>query len=205
MPRLLPTNTQKTTPNTPVSHCFLIRHSLPRQPLTSNSPGGMTRYQQARQGLESGPGPQGFNRNDSVSSSGTAPPPYSDQAAPTGYGNSRYGASGGYASNSKYAGSSYSNAPRQGGYGGLGRTDSNSTVRRPASRSPMKKDHVLTCTRTPTAMLFFPVPGIDTNSRRLRQITVAAAAAAVMAAMAVLVQVLLQATTSMTVTARGGK
>ncbi|KAH8161386.1 hypothetical protein CIB48_g6872 [Xylaria polymorpha] len=89
--------------------------------------GGMTRYQQARQGLESGPGPQGFNRNDSVSSSGTAPPPYSDQAAPTGYGNSRYGASGGYASNSKYAGSSYSNAPRQGGYGGLGRTDSNST------------------------------------------------------------------------------
>ncbi|KAI0442092.1 hypothetical protein F4803DRAFT_520370 [Xylaria telfairii] len=89
--------------------------------------GGMTRYQQARQGLESGPGPQGFNRNDSVSSSATAPPPYSDQAAPTGYGNNRYGASGGYASNSKYAGSSYSNAPRQGGYGGLGRTDSAST------------------------------------------------------------------------------
>ncbi|RYC60475.1 hypothetical protein CHU98_g5745 [Xylaria longipes] len=89
--------------------------------------GGMTRYQQARQGIEGGPGPQGLGRNDSMSSSATAPPPYSDQAAPTGYGNNRYGASGGYASNSKYAGSSYSNAPRQGGYGGLGRTDSTNT------------------------------------------------------------------------------
>ncbi|TRX90184.1 hypothetical protein FHL15_008912 [Xylaria flabelliformis] len=89
--------------------------------------GGMTRYQQARQNLDGGPGPQGLNRNDSVGSSATAPPPYSDQAAPTGYGNNRYGASSGYASNSKYAGSSYSNAPRQGGYGGLGRTDSAST------------------------------------------------------------------------------
>ncbi|GAP83587.1 putative plasma membrane snare protein [Rosellinia necatrix] len=89
--------------------------------------GGMTRYQQARAGIETGSGPQGLNRNDSVSSSATAPPPYSDQAASAGYGNNRYGAAGGYASNSKYAGSSYSNAPRQGGYGGLGRTDSAST------------------------------------------------------------------------------
>ncbi|KAI0193182.1 hypothetical protein EV127DRAFT_479025 [Xylaria flabelliformis] len=88
--------------------------------------GGMTKYQQARQNLD-GPGPQGLSRNDSVGSSATAPPPYSDQAAPAGYGNNRYGASSGYASNSKYAGSSYSNAPRQGGYGGLGRTDSAST------------------------------------------------------------------------------
>ncbi|KAI1425400.1 hypothetical protein F5Y12DRAFT_373976 [Xylaria sp. FL1777] len=88
---------------------------------------GMTRYQQARQGLENGPGPQGLNRYDSVGSSATAPPPYSNEEAPTGYGNNRYGASGGYASNNKYAGSSYSNAPRQGGYGGLGRTDSNDT------------------------------------------------------------------------------
>ncbi|KAI1734518.1 hypothetical protein F4680DRAFT_470900 [Xylaria scruposa] len=88
--------------------------------------GGMTKYQQARQNLDGGPGPQGLNRNDSVGSSATAPPPYSDQAAPAGYGNNRYGASGGYG-NSKYAGSSYSNAPRQGGYGGLGRTDSAST------------------------------------------------------------------------------
>ncbi|KAI0904000.1 hypothetical protein F4824DRAFT_467096 [Ustulina deusta] len=88
---------------------------------------GMTRYQQARQGLENGSGPQGLNRYDSVASSATAPPPYSDQDAPTGYGNNRYGASGGYASNNKYAGSSYSNAPRQGGYGGLGRTNSNDT------------------------------------------------------------------------------
>ncbi|KAI1130685.1 hypothetical protein F5Y10DRAFT_262835 [Nemania abortiva] len=87
---------------------------------------GMTRYQQARQGLGDGTGPQGLSRNDSSASSATAPPPYSDQAAPSGYGNNRYGASGGYGG-SKYAGSSYSNAPRQGGYGGLGRTDSNST------------------------------------------------------------------------------
>ncbi|KAI0413890.1 hypothetical protein F5X98DRAFT_390372 [Xylaria grammica] len=88
---------------------------------------GMTRYQQARQGLGDGSGPQGLSRNDSMASSATAPPPYSDQAAPTGYGNNRYGASGGYASNNKYSGSSYSNAPRQGGYGGLGRTNSNDT------------------------------------------------------------------------------
>ncbi|KAJ2984466.1 hypothetical protein NUW58_g6043 [Xylaria curta] len=85
---------------------------------------GMTRYQQARQGLGDGPG---LSRNDSSASSATAPPPYSDQGEPTGYGNNRYGASGGYASNSKYAGSSYSNTARQGGYGGLGRTDSAST------------------------------------------------------------------------------
>ncbi|TGJ82553.1 hypothetical protein E0Z10_g6214 [Xylaria hypoxylon] len=88
---------------------------------------GMTRYQQAQQGVKDGSGPPGLGRNDSVASSATAPPPYSDQAAPTGYGNNRYGASGGYASNNKYSGSSYSNAPRQGGYGGLGRTDSNDT------------------------------------------------------------------------------
>ncbi|KAJ8128345.1 hypothetical protein O1611_g5291 [Lasiodiplodia mahajangana] len=85
---------------------------------------GMTRYQQARQGLEDGTGPRGLSRNDSSASSATAPPPYSDQVAPSGYGNNRYGASGGYGGGSKYAGSSYSNAPRQGGYGGLGRTDS---------------------------------------------------------------------------------
>ncbi|KAF2968762.1 hypothetical protein GQX73_g4823 [Xylaria multiplex] len=88
---------------------------------------GMTRYQQARQGIEDRSGPQGLSRNDSVASSATAPPPYSDQEAPSGYGNNRYGASGGYASNNKYSGSSYSNAPRQGGYGGLGRTNSNDT------------------------------------------------------------------------------
>ncbi|KAI0874110.1 hypothetical protein GGS24DRAFT_460616 [Hypoxylon argillaceum] len=88
---------------------------------------GMTRYQQARQGIEDGSRPQGLNRNDSSASSATAPPPYTDQAASTGYGNNRYSATGGYASNNKYAGSSYSNAPRQGGYGGLGRTDSAST------------------------------------------------------------------------------
>ncbi|KAJ8120271.1 hypothetical protein ONZ43_g2979 [Nemania bipapillata] len=51
---------------------------------------GMTRYQKARAGLEDGPGPQGLSRNDSSASSATAPPPYSDQAAPSGYGNNRY-------------------------------------------------------------------------------------------------------------------
>ncbi|KAI0970317.1 hypothetical protein F4678DRAFT_136479 [Xylaria arbuscula] len=89
---------------------------------------GMTRYQQARHGVESGSG-QGLNRYDSSASSASAPPPpYSNQEEPSsGYGNNRYGASGGYASNNKYAGSSYSNAPRQGGYGGLGRTNTNDT------------------------------------------------------------------------------
>ncbi|KAI1190071.1 hypothetical protein F5B17DRAFT_388578 [Nemania serpens] len=88
---------------------------------------GMTRYQQARQRIEDGPGPRGLDRNDSITSSATAPPPYQDQGAPSGYGNNRYGASGGYANNNKYAGSSYSGTSRQGGYGGLGRTDSAST------------------------------------------------------------------------------
>jgi hypothetical protein len=88
---------------------------------------GMTRYQQARAGNDDGHRPQqNLGRNDSISSSATAPPPYADQEPPSGYGNNRYGATGGYG-NSKYAGSSYSNAPRQGGYGGLGRTDSAST------------------------------------------------------------------------------
>ncbi|KAK5629830.1 hypothetical protein RRF57_005545 [Xylaria bambusicola] len=80
---------------------------------------GMSRYQQAQNG-------QGLNRYDSSASSATAPPPYSSQEASSGYGNNRYGASGGYGNN-KYAGSSHSNAPRQGGYGGLGRSDSNDT------------------------------------------------------------------------------
>ena len=90
--------------------------------ITDSGSSGMTKYQQAREG-------QGLNRYDSSASSATAPPPYSNQEAPSGYGNNRYGASGGYASNNKYAGSSYSSAPRQGGYGGLGRTDSTDTVR----------------------------------------------------------------------------
>ncbi|KAI1828590.1 hypothetical protein F4861DRAFT_535010 [Xylaria intraflava] len=89
---------------------------------------GMTRYQQARQGLENRPGPPSTGRNDSMTSSASAPPPYSDNSMPsTGYGNNQYGTAGGYASASKYAGSSYSNAPRQGGYGGLGRSDSADT------------------------------------------------------------------------------
>ncbi|KAI0203834.1 hypothetical protein F4808DRAFT_416013 [Astrocystis sublimbata] len=84
--------------------------------------GNMNQYQPS-------PGPQGFSRNNSAGSTATAPPPYSDQQATGGYGNNRYGASGGYGSNSKYAGASsnYPSASRQGGYGGLGRTDSTST------------------------------------------------------------------------------
>ncbi|KAI2636153.1 hypothetical protein GGS21DRAFT_543058 [Xylaria nigripes] len=89
---------------------------------------GMTRYQQARQGLDNQPGPRAAGRNDSMTSSASAPPPYSNgPPSSTGYGNNQYGTSGGYASNSKYAGSSYSSAPRQGGYGGLGRSDSADT------------------------------------------------------------------------------
>ncbi|KAI0396652.1 hypothetical protein F5Y17DRAFT_75360 [Xylariaceae sp. FL0594] len=86
---------------------------------------GMNAYQNARNKLDAGAASQGVTRHDSMSSSTTAPPPYSSSSTPsTGYGNNRYGAPGGYASTSKYAGASYSSAPRQGGYGGLGRTDS---------------------------------------------------------------------------------
>lgn len=121
-----------TEDNTKYAGLLSLIHSLLATAAVANLKiPGMTRYQQARQGIEDGSRPQGLNRNDSSASSATAPPPYTDQAASTGYGNNRYGATGGYASNNKYAGSSYSNAPRQGGYGGLGRTDSASTVRKP--------------------------------------------------------------------------
>ncbi|KAH7034884.1 uncharacterized protein B0I36DRAFT_317155 [Microdochium trichocladiopsis] len=103
----------------------------------------MSPYQQARSNLgppAGSPGPQGrpgglpsgpgVRRQDSQSSTATAPPPYSNAAPPSGgYSNDRYGAPSGYGSN-KYAGSGgYGGGPSQrpGGYGGLGRTDSNDT------------------------------------------------------------------------------
>ncbi|OTB07614.1 hypothetical protein M426DRAFT_317918 [Hypoxylon sp. CI-4A] len=109
----------------------------------TNKYANVTPYQQARKlvhngqpvGLPSGPGPRpGYTapplaRNTSDSSSATAPPPYSDNQAPSGYGNDKYGSSSGYG-NSKYGNSNgYGGAPpnRPGGYGGLGRTDSNGT------------------------------------------------------------------------------
>lgn len=123
---------------------FAGQTTLAASPLTTTTaadfePLGMTRYQQAQANNNDGHRPQqNLGRNDSMSSSATAPPPYADQEPPSGYGNNRYGASGGYG-NSKYAGSSYSNAPRQGGYGGLGRTESASTVRQPQSPSWMRR------------------------------------------------------------------
>ncbi|KAI2471250.1 hypothetical protein F4781DRAFT_129603 [Annulohypoxylon bovei var. microspora] len=103
----------------------------------------MTPYQQARTGVQngqpvglpSGPGPRsGYGapplaRNASSSSSATAPPPYSNappnDQPPSGYANNKYGSSSGYGNN-KYNNSG-APAGRSGGYGGLGRTDSNGT------------------------------------------------------------------------------
>ncbi|KAI0593837.1 hypothetical protein F4775DRAFT_471388 [Biscogniauxia sp. FL1348] len=93
-----------------------------------------TPYQQTRTGLPSGPGPRAgygappLNRSGSSASSATAPPPYSDNQQPSGYGNDRYGTSSGYGS-SKYAGAGgyggggASSSSRPGGYGGLGPAD----------------------------------------------------------------------------------
>ncbi|KAI7919144.1 hypothetical protein M0657_007242 [Pyricularia oryzae] len=92
-----------------------------------------------RGGLPSGPARgNSMNSVNSMSSTSTAPPPYqSQQQQPpqqsSGYGNERYGASGGYGSSNRYGndnsgggGGGYdSSAGRRGpgGYGGLGRTD----------------------------------------------------------------------------------
>ncbi|KAI1643929.1 uncharacterized protein F4817DRAFT_233920 [Daldinia loculata] len=101
----------------------------------------MTNYQKARaqlpdppaNGLPSKPSPQnGYGvppaRTNSGYSSTTAAPPYSAG----GYANDRYGApsgygSGKYSNSNGYAGAQTSGAARTGGYGGLGRTDSNDT------------------------------------------------------------------------------
>ncbi|KAI5861731.1 hypothetical protein GGS23DRAFT_129154 [Durotheca rogersii] len=110
----------------------------------NNKYANVTPYQKARSnlqnqpvGLPSGPGPRsGYgappSRTPSNVSSATAPPPYSNNQPSGGYANDRYGTSSGYG-NSKYGSSnSYgsagaSAAGRVGGYGGLGRTDSNDT------------------------------------------------------------------------------
>ncbi|KAI1504334.1 hypothetical protein F5X99DRAFT_36015 [Biscogniauxia marginata] len=95
----------------------------------NNKYANVTPYQQARGGLPSGPGPRAgygappsLNRNGSSASSATAPPPYSDNPQPSGYGNDRYGTSSGYGG-SKYAsagGYGGASSSRPGGYGGLG-------------------------------------------------------------------------------------
>ncbi|KAI0385785.1 hypothetical protein F5Y04DRAFT_156780 [Hypomontagnella monticulosa] len=112
----------------------------------ANIPPNMTPYQQARArlpdrsgGLPSGPSPQNrygpppVSRNDSNYSSNSAPPAYPGaQQAPTGgYANDRYGTSSGYGAgkynNSNSYGAPASGPARQGGYGGLGRSNSNDT------------------------------------------------------------------------------
>ncbi|KAI0154825.1 hypothetical protein GGR57DRAFT_465124 [Xylariaceae sp. FL1272] len=87
-----------------------------------------TPYQQARNGLPSGPRAGGgpMSRNDSIASTATAPPPYNQ--APSGYGNDRYGTSSGYGSDNKHAGGnpyggSSGSSRGPGGYGGLGPSD----------------------------------------------------------------------------------
>ncbi|KAI0017644.1 P-loop containing nucleoside triphosphate hydrolase protein [Xylariomycetidae sp. FL0641] len=92
------------------------RAGLPNGPRAGGLPGGP--------GPKSGYGAPPLNRAGSSSSSATAPPPYSDNQTPGGYGNDRYGASSGYGG-SKYSsaggyGGGSSSGGRQGGYGGLG-------------------------------------------------------------------------------------
>ncbi|KAI1390286.1 uncharacterized protein F4822DRAFT_401444 [Hypoxylon trugodes] len=107
----------------------------------NNKFANMTPYQKVRSradapgGLPSGPSPQSgyggpppVSRSGSNYSSTTTLPPYSSAppsgGPPGGYANDRYGTSSGYGA-SKY--SNNSNSARAGGYGGLGRTDSNDT------------------------------------------------------------------------------
>ncbi|KAL7628587.1 Protein transport protein S9 plasma membrane t-SNARE [Parahypoxylon ruwenzoriense] len=108
----------------------------------NNKFANMTPYQQVRArvpdrsvgGLPNGPSPQNgygappLGRNDTNSSSATAPPPYPNAQASSGYANDRYGTSSGYGT-SKYSNANGYGAStsRPGGYGGLGRTDSNDT------------------------------------------------------------------------------
>ncbi|KAI2618457.1 hypothetical protein GGR54DRAFT_640580 [Hypoxylon sp. NC1633] len=102
----------------------------------------MTPYQKVRagvpsSGLPSGPAPQNAygrpppSRSDSNHSSATTLPPYSSGPAsgpaPGGYASDRYGAPSGYGGSKYSNSSSYGGNPRPGGYGGLGRTDSNDT------------------------------------------------------------------------------
>ncbi|TDZ73144.1 Protein transport protein sec9 [Colletotrichum trifolii] len=94
----------------------------------NNKYANMTPYQQARAGLPAGGAPGGLPSGPKAGGGYGAPP----QAA-GGYGNDKYGASGGYGAN-RYDNQNAYGAKQQaagargpGGYGGLGRTDSNDT------------------------------------------------------------------------------
>ncbi|KAH9888237.1 hypothetical protein F4778DRAFT_786051 [Xylariomycetidae sp. FL2044] len=107
----------------------------------TNKYANVSPYQQARAGLSSdpragglpsGPGPRNgygapLSRNDSHASSTTA---VSNGTSPGGYTNDRYGTSSGYGSN-KYSSGGFGNGTthsgRQGGYGGLGHSNSDDT------------------------------------------------------------------------------
>jgi hypothetical protein len=111
-----------------------IGGGLPGGPRAGGLPGGP----RGGGGLPGGPrgggglpgGPRGappLNRNASSASNETAPPPYNDNPSSSGYGSEKYGAASGYGSNrydSSSAGAGSSQRARGGGYGGLGRTDS---------------------------------------------------------------------------------
>lgn len=96
----------------------------------------VTPYQQARAGMAAGGPPGGLPSGPRAGGGyGAAPAP---QPAAGGYGNDRYGAAGGYGANrydtqgqNAYGANQYNSggagARGPGGYGGLGRTDSNDT------------------------------------------------------------------------------
>jgi hypothetical protein len=102
-------------------------------------PSGPSPYQQARQGLPAGPGatrgglPAGPNPS-SRGGYGASPTPPAFNRAPSsngsGYGAEKYGSGGGYGAN-RYDGSPAADTGSRygaGGYGGLGRTNSNETT-----------------------------------------------------------------------------
>ncbi|ORY62184.1 uncharacterized protein BCR38DRAFT_486455 [Pseudomassariella vexata] len=99
--------------------------------------GGLPSGPRGSGGLPGGPGAarggygaSSLNRNGSTASSETAPPPYSNNQSAGGYVSDRYGAQGGYGSNRYEKSGGYSTdagARGPGGYGGLGRTNSDDT------------------------------------------------------------------------------
>ncbi|KAI2619351.1 hypothetical protein GGS26DRAFT_329310 [Hypomontagnella submonticulosa] len=128
----------------------------------ANMTPNMTPYQQARArlpdrsgGLPSGPSPQNRHgapppsRNDSNYSSNSTLPPYpgTQQAPAGGYANDRYGTSSGYGASkynnsNGYGSASISGPTRPGGYGGLGRSNSNDTdANRDALFSGVRERH----------------------------------------------------------------
>lgn len=99
-----------------------------------NSPiGGLPGGPRGGGGLPSGPGAR---RNPSNASTETAPPPYNNNnAQPSGYGSDTYGASGGYGSNRYDSGGYGAEKPSArgvGGYGGLGRAETDDNENRDA-------------------------------------------------------------------------